>query len=894
MNRAGYTPGAMTLAPGARLGAYEITSAIGAGGMGEVFGARDTKLNRDVAIKVLPAALAQDSERVGRFRREAQILATLNHPNIAAIYGLEESAASPGSARADSGQAAVVALVMELVAGDDLAQRLLGGAIPVDEALAIAKQVAEALEEAHEHGIVHRDLKPANIKVTPEGKVKVLDFGLAKALEGERGGASSQLSHSPTMSRHATEAGLILGTAAYMSPEQARGKAVDKRADIWSFGVVLFEMLTGKRLFAGETVSDTLAAVLREEVPWPSLPAETPLGVTQLLKRCLARDPRQRLRDIGEARFALAAAEAPESLAVPRRRVLPAAILVGAVSVALGVLAGRSLKAGPPAESALTWLSVLPPPSGFRDRVDPALSPDGRTLVFAAPGRSGTPVLWLRDLGSPTLREILGSDDAMQPFWSPDGRWIAFFAHGKLKKVSVSGGSPEILADAPAGRGGTWNAGGDILFTPTSFVPIHRSTAGGGPATRLALPGDPPNLMERRAYAHFLPDGRHFLFSRGDSIVVGALGSNEVKEILPVGSKAAYAKGHLFFVRDGDLFAQPFDVDRLATGGEALKVADNIGWSGDTATGFAFAVSPSGVIAYWDHSLIDLTQLTWLDRAGRTLGTLGEPAEHQGIALSPDGRQVAVEMHESKGGRVSVWLIDVATGTRSRFTTYKGWTGLPLWSADSKRLLVTDFSDQFHILPIDGGPVREIKVGAGAKWPTAWSRDESVIVFTENRDTRDISMVRTDGSAPALYLRTPFLDQEGRLSPNGAWLGYSSTETGSSEVYIQSFPNPGRKVRISPNGGNQPVWRADGSSLFYLSREGSFMEVELSAEPSGLGVRGARALFQAPPVRTAQAVDRTQYAVSKDGQRFLFNIPVKDESPRAITVILNWKPDAKP
>ncbi|MBK5254453.1 MAG: PD40 domain-containing protein [Vicinamibacteria bacterium] len=601
-------------------------------------------------------------------------------------------------------------------------------------------------EEAHERGIIHRDLKPANVKVMPEGKVKILDFGLAKAMEGDpsTSAANSQLSNSPTMSRHMTEAGMIMGTAAYMSPEQARGKAVDKRSDIWSFGVVVFEMLTGARLFAGETVSDTLAAVLTREPQWDLLPQTLPRTMRGVLRRCLERNPKQRLHDIADARLSIedvlsgagehdgdAAGTAAGKDSAVRRTVW---IIAALALLATGMVAGRFLLPGPRETAETNRLSILLPPGGFSSQVDPAVSPDGRTIAFAATdGSTNATRLWLRDLNSLTPRPVPESDGANQPFWSPDGKWVGFFARNKVMKAPRSGGSPQTLAEASNPRGGTWNARGDILFTPDSFIPIHRTKAGGAKAQALPGPsGSEPDL--RIALRHvdpsFLPDGRHFLFVRGSSISVGSLDSAEIKDVAPILSRAQYAMGHLFFVREGDLYAQPFNPDRAALSGEASKVADGVGWAGRTPPGFAFSVSEAGVIAYWSYSALPTRQLIWFDRAGKNLGNLGEPGEYNGIDLSPDGRQVALELHEPKAGPTSIWMMDVASGARSRFATLEDWTGLPIWSADSKHLLVTDFSENLHILSTDGGPRHEVPVGYGNRWPSHWSRDGRTIVFT--------------------------------------------------------------------------------------------------------------------------------------------------------------------
>ena len=881
---------------GTSLSHYRITAKLGQGGMGEVYRATDDNLGRDVAIKVLPEEVAKDSERLARFRREAHLLASLNHTNIAAIHGLEEADGKPF-------------LVLELVDGEDLSERLKRGAIPVDEAIEIAKQIAEALEEAHERGIVHRDLKPANIKITSDDRVKVLDFGLAKAYAGDSAeGSAPEVSQSPTMSAQATQAGVILGTAAYMSPEQARGKPVDKRADIWAFGVVLYEMLAGKQLFAGETVSDTLAAVLTREPEWGLLPPSLARPVREVLRRCLERNPKQRLHDIADARLVLddvASGVADAEIGPAAARAVGSArlgrsgwVLVALALLASGWLAGRGMKTGPTAESGPSRLSVLPPPGGFLHVADPAVSPDGRTIAFVAPGgSSGDAQVWLRDLDSLAPRPIPESDGASQPFWSPDGDWVGFFARNKLKKAPRAGGSPQILADVPNPRGGTWNARGEILFTPVSFRPVLRTTAGGDP-TRPVTAGDMADaerLAERHSYPHFLPDGRHFLFSRGPGIVVGDLDSSEVKDVAPIASRAQYAMGHLFFVKDGDLYAQPFDLERLALSGEASRVAERIGWFGRTPDGFAFSASEAGTLAYWEYSANPTMQLTWFDRAGNKLGVLGEPGEFNAVALSPDGRQVAVELHEPGSGHPAVWLIDVSTGARSRFASYDKWTAVPIWSADSRRLLLTDFTDALHILPLDGGPPQEVPIGARGGWPSDWSKDGRTIVFTDtgSSETKDILVIPTDGGAAISFLGTPFDEHSGKISPDGSWLAYVSDESGRAETYVQSFPKAGAKTRISTSGGFSPAWRRDGRAIFYVARTGEVMEAELAATSSVMEVRRSLARFVGRVPFGTGWHDRSQIGIAADGERFLMALPVSDEAPRAITVILNWQPGAK-
>ena len=871
----------MTLTPGTRLGSYEILSALGAGGMGEVYRARDGRLGRDVALKLLPDTLSSDPDRMARFEREAQTLASLNHPNIAHIHGLEEFSAAR-------------VLVMELVEGEDLSQRIARGPVPVDESLAIARQILSALDTAHDQGIVHRDLKPANIRVTDVGMVKVLDFGLAKS--AEPAAASGSVSMSPTFATPAmTQPGMILGTASYMSPEQAKGRRVDRRTDIFAFGCVLFEMLTGRRAFEGDDVAEIMSRVLQREPDWLLLPADVPPQVRELLRLCLEKEPKQRRSSAADVqldldRVARTASSNPAPITTPAmRRVSPMRVAIPAALLAVGLLIGWRLPR-PSSPTLPLRVSLMPPPYGFGLDVDPAVSPDGRTVAFVAPDASGTSQLWLRPLDSPAPRPLSGTAGALMPFWSHDGKWIAFVAQGKLKKVPLSGESPQTLADSPLLRGGTWNERGDILYVPTSFEPIHRVSAAGGDAAPLALTGLPHGQLEgRQGYPQFLPDGRHFLLTVGRRLAVGSLDSPDVKIVAPdLGSRAEYADGHLVFVRDGDIYAQPFDVSRLALDGGPVKIADNVGFTMQTPLGFAFSAA-SGVIAYWDRSAQATSQLTWVDRGGRRLGSLGEPGEYVGLALSPDERRVAVEMHEPKSGRVSVWLIDAVTGARSRFTSYDTWTALPQWSANSTRLLVADFSERFHILPVAGGPSQDVDLGRGAKWPTDWSRDGRFIVYFETRERTTLGVTTVESPRPAPYLKTAFNEGQAKISPDGSWLAYVSDESGRQEVYVQSFPQPGRKQLISARGGGYPLWRGDGLALFYLSPAGELTEAELSRSNGGLDVHATRVLFQVTDITQNRTIaGRTPYAVAANGQRFLFSVRTPDAEPKALTTILNW------
>ncbi len=680
---------------GQTLGPYVIAAQIGDGGMGEVYRAHDTRLDRDVALKVLPEAFAADSDRIARFQREARILASLDHPNIAIIHGLEPAGD-------------VHALVMELVPGDDLSQRLVRGAIPIGEALPIAKQIAEALEAAHERGIIHRDLKPANIMVRADGIVKVLDFGLAKVMEPF--GAGSNVSQPPNLSVPAmTQAGMILGTAAYMSPEQARGLAVDKRADIWAFGCVLYETLTGRAAFSGDTQSDTIAAILDREPHWKALPEHTPSSVRRLLRRCLEKDPKRRLPDIADARLEIdeaettpsnandAGATVSSSIARVRTRervgwIIAAACLTGVVATWAfnRAASGDRTPANIPSYSTSI---VLPagvrlwsgnPPGRF------VLSPDGRRLAMVASDSTGLSMLWVRPLDSRVAQALAGTEGATYPFWSADSRFIAFLAQDKLKKISVASGEVVTLCDALFDSAGTWNRDDVILFTPKGNSPLYRVSASGGTPTQVTTLETASGDVQH-SFPFFLPDGRHFLYfvvgSQTSRIVprgvyVGSLDSKAPGKLIePGGSNAKYANGHLIFLRDGALLAQPFDVGRLELGGTPASLVDHVQTTGTSASDVAgaFTVSETGLLAYQTGSVVR-SQLTWFDRAGTRLATLGDQADYVDVALSPDDTRVAVSLQDLAIGTRDLWIFDIARQLGERFTYESGDDFGPNWS----------------------------------------------------------------------------------------------------------------------------------------------------------------------------------------------------------------------
>ena len=881
----------MALTPGTRLGPYEVSAQIGIGGMGEVYRATDTNLKRAVAIKVLPASVAGDAERLARFQREAEVLAALNHPNIAAIYGLERSGAT-------------TALVMELVEGPTLADRIAQGAIPIDEALPIAKQIAEALEAAHEQGIIHRDLKPANIKVRPDGTVKVLDFGLAKAMEPAAGSPPS-MSMSPTITTPAmTQAGMILGTAAYMSPEQARGKTVDKRADVWAFGCVLFEMLTGRRVFGGETATDVIGAIVHKDPAWDSLPAETPDAIRRLLRRCLAKDRRQRLHDIADSRLEIEAASSEPAIDPRAKRISKRVWLVASiVAIAIAAMiftAGRLLNSRTTVETML-WTSVLPPEKPFKDVTPaPTLSPDGRTIAFNAPNAAGKNVIWVRPLDSPTARALPGTEGSSEIFWSPDNRSLGFFANGKLQRIDISGGAPQILADAPIAEGGSWARDGTILFVPTATT-VHRILASGG------TPVEVTHLNTVRhelihGWPSFLPDQKHFLLwvfaaeKQHEGVYVGTVDSGELRPLIPLRTRAQYASGYLFFGRQGNLMAQRFDPDKLQLSGEATRVTEGLGVSGAELGNMAFSVSDSGNIAWWGETPFGKAQPTWLDRSGHAAGTIGEPGNYLGLMPSPGGKYAATESVDLRALTADILLLDLAGRNPSRLTFVNYWAGNPVWSPDSQRVLFTQWRDYLDVVSVQGGAAEQIPFpgGVNSDFPISWSPDGQNLLLERNtpETRRDLWILPMSGDhKPRPYLNTPVNEFNGQISPDGHWVAYATDESGRNEVFVQSFPIPGNKKRISTSGGAGPMWQKDGRELYFVTEDHTLMAASVTSGAASIGFSSPARLFQSKDVSGgAPDSNRPTYAPSADGQRFLVLVPVEDDRPQGIHLLTNWKP----
>jgi eukaryotic-like serine/threonine-protein kinase len=900
----------MSLSSGTRLGHYEILAALGAGGMGEVYRARDSKLGREVALKVLPEAFARNPDRMARFQREAKVLASLSHPNIAAIYGLEDSDRSN-------------ALVMELVEGPTLADRIKQGPVPVEEALRIAKQICEALEYAHERGIVHRDLKPANIKVTNDDAVKVLDFGLAKAVEGDA--HSQDISNSPTISDMVTEAGILLGTAAYMSPEQARGKPVDRRADIWAFACVLYEMLTGKSTFAGETMSDTLAAVIKEEPNWAQLPAGTPVRVRVLLQRCLHKDPKQRLRDIGDARISLeevltgAPEPSPGAIASASlsRRALPWALFAAAIAVLAASVFVR-FREKPLDVEAVRFQIPLPEKAVLGPAGSFAVSPDGRQLAFFAASQDGVPHLWIRPLDSLEAHPLPDSGSSSNPgpfFWSPDSHSIAFSAGAgtKLKKIAVSGGAAQTLCDIPKNAvGGSWNKDGVIIFGQL-LGGIMRVSASGGPASPLTTL-DPSRGEIDHAFPSFLPDGRHFLYLRrtaqpeNSGIYVGSLDvkpeAQDSRRLLVTAFQPVYVpsvnpeSGQLLFLSEAKLEAQPFDASRLQLTGEPVSVAEQVGSYREY--GF-FSASTEGVLVYRGKGAGG-TVLTWFDRRGKALDTVPDRGDYATPAFSPDGSRAAIARVDPVIGNWIIWIFDFARGTNARFTFGSASAWFPVWSRDGTRIIfASDPKGLFDLYQksTSGAAEEELLLSSnGDKYPTSVSPDGRFLLYSSSDSNKKYSLWVLPigvGAKPMPFPSTEFNEIDGRFSPDGHFLAYRSDESGRFELYVRKFTpdlsaagfSTSGKWQVSYGGAVRPRWSADGKELFYVTPDGKVMSVAVTLSPT-FQAGTPKLLFQAP----AQP-GRPNGDITGDGRRFLFPVPADPAAQPPFTVVVNWEAGLK-
>jgi serine/threonine protein kinase/Tol biopolymer transport system component len=889
----------MPISIGTQLGSHEITALLGKGGMGEVYRARDLKLKREVAIKILPDEFSRDADRVSRFQREAEVLASLNHPNIAAIYDLQEANETRY-------------LILELVEGETLADRIARGPIPVEQALEIAKRICEALEAAHEKGIIHRDLKPANVKLTDDGKVKVLDFGLAKAIE--KVPTNSTLSNSPTLSIAASGAGVILGTAAYMSPEQARGESTDARTDVFSFGCVLYEMLSGHQAFDGNTVSDILAGILRVEPNFTALPKNLSPRVVEILQRSLEKNAKRRWHAVADLKMELEVAGAdaynpPQTSPVSRSSKVW--MTLGAVSLfaAIAMAAVLVFNYRVPRESQMVRFLISPPDKttfdtglgggvgGLTSLSAGSISPDGRKIAFTARDEAGKIMLWVRPLDTIAARVLPGTEGAGLPFWSPDSKSIAFFSLGKLKKIDVEGGPTLTICDAVNPRGGTWNRDGVILVVPASLQSaVFRVPAAGGEPTVVTK-------HTGAGFPFFLPDGKHFLFTTttGDrTVFVGSLDSADARRLMAADSAAVYASsGYILFVRQGTLLAQQFDPRKLELTGEAVPIAEQLAFETPAPS---FSVSETGTLTYRTGSGSPQYHLVWVDRSGKAQDSMGALALYQSPAISPDGKRIAVHRHDGTGG--DVWIVEEASGKMSRLTFDASQdNSQPIWSADGSRIVFGSRRNgkwgMYQKLSNGTGGEELLFESDAVKMPMSWSGAINTILFyvSDPKNANDVwALPLTGDRKPFPVLQTSFAEAHPQISPDGKWLAYTSNETGINQVYVQSFPPGHGKWQISNNGGQFSRWRADGKELFYMERGsyGKIMVVAVHATASTFEFSEPRPLFDSGYLNNApgHTGNYNTFDVSADGQRFLIPRPDPANSDALasspITVVLNW------
>jgi len=903
---------------GTSLSHYRITEKLGQGGMGEVYRAEDTNLSRQVAIKVLPDEFAHDAERLARFEREAKLLASLNHPNIAAIHGLEEHEGKRF-------------LVLELVEGQTLAERLHKGLLPVEEALEVCRQIAEGLEAAHEKGIIHRDLKPANVKVTPEGKVKILDFGLAKAFQGEP--TAPDVSKSPTLTSQMTHAGVILGTAAYMSPEQAKGKPVDKRADIWAFGCILFECLTGKRAFPGETITESIAKILESEPDWTLLPAATSWKVKDLLHRCLQKDSKERLHDIADARIEMQEQMVlpKEPLAVSQRLLLAWLITTGVTALIVGVLIGPAVMKYFNAETSQAlqpvvrspvrleaghWLEGVrfSPPFGFDQptRTAMAISSDGRFIIYSAirenPGPQDKPQLYLRRTDQLEAKPILGTEGGISPFLSPDNRWVGFWADDKLMKVSIDGGVPVTLCDDVEPWGASWGPDNSIVISPGINVGLCRVSADGGKPGILTSP-DKTREEVSHLLPKWLPDGKGVLFTikrewfdLQPRVALLDLKTRKWRVLLDDAADARYVPtGHLVFLRQGTLMAVPFDLKRLEVTGQPVPAISNVMQALNTVTqntaAGQFSVSDSGWLVYASGGIIPDWQssLVWVDQKGNAQPATSFKTPFWAPRISPDGQRIA---YNTIGREWRVWIYDLNRGSATRLTG-EGKSDFAIWTPDGKRVIFKCWRAGEPNLcwqPADGSqPMEQLTTSDYHQVPGSFSPDGGTLAFVELRsDTGwDINLLDLKSRRVTPFLNSKANEYYPDFSPDGHWMAYMSDESGRPEVYIRPFPGPGGKWQVSTEGGWQPLWARNGKQLFYWSTEERQVWVvdvridgSFSASKPRLLFRGTGFILGMP--------NRT-WDISLDGQRFLI-VKEGERKPQPVTemiLVQNWLEELK-
>jgi Tol biopolymer transport system component len=879
----------MAVQPGARLGPYEVLGSLGTGGMGEVYRAHDAKLGRDVAIKVLPAGFNSHSDRLLRLEREARLLASLNHPNIAAIYGVEE-------------RDGILALVLELVEGESLADRLRRAGrsgLPLREALSLAVQICDALDAAHERGIVHRDLKPANVLIATGDVVKVLDFGLAKpgavdttaGTDDEPRRPAEALSHSPTVMAPTVD-GVLLGTAPYMSPEQARGRTVDKRTDIWAFGCVLYEMLTGRRAFNGDTMSDVIAAILEREPDLAALPPATPPHVCRLIARCLEKDAKRRVRDIADARFELerGAESTIETRAAASRWkwLVPASIAAVALAAAAALRARDDL---PPWAAEATVLSIEVTNGVLTPNGMPAVSADGRHVAWVTIPADGRPKVWVQSLATGTGRALDGTEGATYPFWSPDGASIGFAAQGQLKRIDLASGSIKSIATVPdVPIGAAWNAQNVIVFS-ARYGLYAVDASGAAPRQVAAL--DRSHQENSLRFPRFLPDGRHFLYvarsgrPQQSAVYVGSL-DGKSQRLFPTTSSVAYASpGYLLYPRDGALVAQSFDTATFAVSSDTTTIVERVGLNAGGMAG-NFDVSDKGVVVFLRTNPAAQATLIWTDRSGKELGALGAPDAYANFRISPDGSRVVFDRAGDAGAR-SVWVSDADGASVSRLTFAGSDEWVPAWSPDGQRVAFLSYRNgpgDIYVKSIaTAQPDEPLLMSEDQKSPGDWSPDGKFLAYAADRaETRQDVWVVPVGSkgAPIPITRTAASESRPRFSPDGRWIAYESDETGRLEIYVQPFPPTGGKWQVSTQGGSDPAWR--GRELFFMDGERNLIAVPVAATATTFSAGRPSTLFKLPPSGIGAQL---AFDASPDGQKFLVRSRV-DPPRQPVMVMLNW------